>query len=582
VGPFNAWDGRRHVLRRRGTAGLWEIFIPDLGEGETYQYELIGPDGALLPLKADPFGFGAAPPPETASVVRALDGHDWADADWLARRGAAAAPDAPISIYEVHLASWKRVAGEDDRPLTYTELARDLVPYVRDMGFTHLELLPIAEHPFAGSWGYQPVGLFAPSSRHGTLAEFRMLVEACHAVGLGLILDWVPAHFPSDPHGLARFDGTPLYEYADPREGLHREWNTMIPNFGRPEVASYLTASGLYWLTEHHVDGLRVDAVASMLYRDYARAEGEWVPNAEGGRENHEAMAFLRRTNAAAREVAPGAVTMAEESTAFPGVTKPEATGGLGFDMKWNMGWAHDTLRYMTMPPEERRHHHGLVTFGLHYAFDEAFVLSLSHDEVARGKGSLLGRMPGDEAARFAALRAYLAFMWGHPGKKLLFMGCEFGQARDWDHDVSLDWDLLDDPRHRGVQRLVRDLNAALRAMPALHQRDAAPEGFAWVEGGAEEEQLFAWIRRGAEGTPDALVVVNMSATAREGRRIGVPAPGYWAERVNTDATEYGGGGMGNYGGQTADAAGHAGWPHALTLTVPPLATLVFEHAPRD
>ena len=576
IGGFNNWDGRRHAMRRRGSTGVWEIFIPRIGEGEHYKYELLGPDGTLLPQKADPFGFGSEHPPAQASVVRSLDGFGWHDDDWLARRQSAVAVDAPVSIYEVHLGSWRRVPEEGNRPLSYNELARDLVAYVKDLGFTHIELMPISEFPFEGSWGYQPIGLFAPTIRHGTLQEFRALVDACHAAGLGLILDWVPGHFPQDLHGLGRFDGTPLYEHGDPREGFHPDWNTLVFNYGRREVSNYLTANALYWLDEHHVDGLRVDAVASMLYRDYSRKDGEWVPNQRGGRENLEAIAFLQSTNTTVYGEVPGIVTIAEESTAFPGVSGMADQGGLGFGYKWNMGWMNDTLRYMAEDPINRKYHHDKMTFGLHYAFTENFVLPISHDEVVHGKGSLLDKMPGDGLSKFANLRAYLGFMWGHPGKKLLFMGCEFAQGREWDHDGSLDWHLLDNDLHRGVQRLVRDLNATYAALPALHERDTKPDGFSWVEGGAVEESLFIWLRHGSPGTKPVLVISNMTPVTREARRVGVPAAGFWAERINTDAAEYGGSGAGNLGGVQSEDIAAAGQPHSIVVTIPPLATLIF------
>ncbi|UWQ18982.1 1,4-alpha-glucan branching protein GlgB [Jannaschia sp. M317] len=577
VGDFNTWDGRRHVMRGRGTTGVWEIFVPRIGEGEHYKYEIIGADGNLLPQKADPFGFGAEHPPATASVVRALDGFDWADADWMGKRGQAIAVDAPVTVYEVHLGSWKRVPEDGNRPLSYLELADDLVRYARDMGFTHIELMPISEFPFDGSWGYQPVGLFAPTIRHGTLREFRAFVEACHVAGLGLILDWVPGHFPEDAHGLGRLDGTPLYEHADRREGFHPDWNTLVFNYGRAEVSNYLTANALYWLDEHHIDGLRVDAVASMLYRDYSRKDGEWIPNKDGGRENLEAIAFLQSTNVTVYGQLDGVVTIAEESTAFPAVSGMVDSGGLGFGYKWNMGWMNDTLRYMEEDPINRKYHHGLITFGLNYAFSENFVLPISHDEVVHGKGSLLDKMPGDGDAKFANLRAYLGFMWGHPGKKLLFMGCEFAQGREWNHDGSLDWHLLDIPQHQGIQALVRDLNATYRAVPALFERDTKPEGFEWIEGGAVEESLFVWARLGADGTKPVVVVTNMTPVLREGRRIGVPQAGHWAERMNTDALDYGGTGEGNLGGVSSEDIAASGRAQSIVITVPPLSTLIFE-----
>ncbi|MDT8346066.1 MAG: 1,4-alpha-glucan branching protein GlgB, partial [Thermohalobaculum sp.] len=512
VGDFNGWDGRRHAMRRLGDSGVWEIFVPGLGAGARYKFELRGPEGGLLPLKADPMGLGAELRPATASVVRDLHGHDWRDADWLAGRAARGNAAAPVSIYEVHAASWRRVPGGF---ADWDRLVDDLIPYAADMGFTHLELMPVAEHPFDGSWGYQPVGLYAPTARHGDAAGFRRFVGACHAAGLGLILDWVPGHFPADDHGLARFDGTHLYEHADPREGFHPDWNTLIYNFGRREVANFLIANALYWLGEHHVDGLRVDAVASMLYRDYSRGPGEWVPNVHGGRENLEAVDFLRRANAAVAAAHPGALMIAEESTAWPGVTAPTEGGGLGFGYKWNMGWMNDTLAYMAEDPVHRRWHHNKMTFGLHYAFSERFVLALSHDEVVHGKGSLIGRMPGDRWQKFANLRAYYGFMWGHPGKKLIFMGAEFGQEAEWDFAGELDWGALSDPLHAGLRRLVGDLNRLYRAAPALHQRDARADGFQWIEGAAAEASVLAWLRHGEPGTPPVAVVVNFTPVPR-------------------------------------------------------------------
>lgn len=577
VGEFNGWDGRRTPMRRRGQTGVWEVFLPGLGEGAIYKYELLSGDGRLLPQKADPFGFGAEHPPKTASVVRDLGHHRWRDSAWMDTRAGHQTIDSPISIYEVHLGSWRRVPGEGNRPLSYDELARDLVSYAKDMGFTHIELLPVSEYPFDGSWGYQPIGLFAPTIRHGTVEEFRAFVEACHAAGLGLILDWVPGHFPEDQHGLGRFDGTALYEHADPKEGWHPDWRTLVYNYGRAEVRNYLVANALYWLTEHHVDGLRVDAVASMLYRDYSRKEGEWVPNIHGGRENLEAISFLQDMNVAAYGEVPGIMTVAEESTAFPGVSAPTDVGGLGFGFKWNMGWMNDTLSYMHEDPIHRKHHHGKMTFGLHYAFSENFVLPLSHDEVVHGKGSLLDKMPGTGDEKFANLRAYFGFMWGHPGKKLLFMGGEFAQGVEWNHDSSLDWHLLDTPEHHGVQTLIRDLNRLYAETPALYQLDSKAEGFEWIEEGAAEESVFAWIRRGKGDVPPVLVVSNFTPVERSARRIGVPEPGRWIERINTDANSYGGGGRGNLGGVTSEEVAASGRAHSISLTLPPLSTLIFE-----
>ncbi|MBV8650910.1 MAG: 1,4-alpha-glucan branching protein GlgB, partial [Alphaproteobacteria bacterium] len=481
VGPFNDWDGRRWPMRLRRECGVWELFAPGLAAGTLYKYEIIGADGSLQ-LKADPYARAAEHPPGTASVIAPPTHYRWNDAAWLEERLARNDRHAPISCYEVHLGSWRRDLGAGGRYLSYRELAEQLIPYVREMGFTHIELLPITEYPFDGSWGYQPISLFAPTSRFGAPDDCRAFIDACHDAGIGVILDWVPGHFPTDPHGLIRFDGTALYEHQDPRQGFHRDWNTMIYNYGRKEVSNFLLSSALFWLREFHIDGLRVDAVASMLYLDYSRAEGEWVPNVHGGRENLEAIAFLRRLNERAFGDVPGATTVAEESTAWPAVSRPTWTGGLGFGFKWNMGWMHDTLRYMSKEPIHRKHHHNDLTFGFLYAFNENFVLPLSHDEVVHGKHSLIGRMPGDRWQKFANLRAYFGFMFTHPGKKLLFMGGEFAQEREWNHDTSLDWHLLGQPLHQGVQRWVRDLNTTYRAQPALHRLDCDPRGFEWVD----------------------------------------------------------------------------------------------------
>jgi 1,4-alpha-glucan branching enzyme len=577
IGDFNGWDGRRTLMRRRGATGVWEVFVPGLAEGEVYKYELLTADGALLPQKADPVGFGAEHPPRTGSIVRNIEGHAWSDGGWIAKRADLHRIDKPISIYEVHLGSWKRVPEDGNRPLSYLEHAAQLVPYALDLGFTHLELMPVSEFPFDGSWGYQPVGLFAPTIRFGTPAEFRTLVEACHNARLGLIVDWVPGHFPEDAHGLGNFDGTALYEHADRREGFHPDWNTLVYNYGRREVLNYLVANALYWLQEYHVDGLRVDAVASMLYRDYSRKEGEWVPNIHGGRENLEAIAFLKAMNVAVYGEVPGILTAAEESTAFPGVTTPVDADGLGFGFKWNMGWMNDTLHYLAEDPVHRKYHHSKVTFGLHYAFSENFILPLSHDEVVHGKGSLLQKMPGTMPEKFANLRAYYGLMWGHPGKKLLFMGGEFAQDREWNHDSSLDWHLLDHGPHRGVQALIRDLNRIYRETPALHELDCRREGFEWIEETSGDESVFAWVRRGSDGTLPVLVVSNFTPVERSGRRVGVPEPGYWAERINTNADIYGGDGRGNYGGVNSDQVAASGRPHSIEITLPPLTTLFFE-----
>ncbi len=577
VGGFNHWDGRRHPMRRRGGTGVWEIFVPGIAEGEAYKYEIIGEDGRTQPLKADPVGFGSQHPPQNASVVRDIRGYGWHDDDWMAARADRNARTAPISVYEVHLGSWRRRPAEGNRPLSYREAATELVDYVHDMGFTHIELMPISEFPFDGSWGYQPVGMFAPTVRHGPPHEFRDLIDAAHRKGLGVLIDWVPGHFPTDPHGLGRFDGTALYEHADPREGFHNDWNTLIYNYGRVEVKNYLTANALYWLEEYHIDGLRVDAVASMLYRDYSRAADAWVPNRDGGRENYEAIAVLQEVNVAAYGAMPGIMTVAEESTSFPGVSRPVDAGGLGFGYKWNMGWMNDTLSYMQRDPIHRRHHHHQMTFGMHYAYTENFVLPISHDEVVHGKGSMIGKMPGDRWEKFANLRAYYGFMWGHPGKKLLFMGQEFAQSSEWNHNVQLDWGCLDDPLHSGMKRLVRDLNTLYRAEPALHRFDAEPRGFDWIDANDADASVFAWTRHGGDDDPDCVVVCNFTPQERTDHRIGLPHAGTWLEALNSDAEIYGGGGRGNMGAVEARAEGHQGQPASARMVLPPLSTLILK-----
>ena len=577
VGNFNGWDGRIHPMRCRREAGVWEIFLPGVGPGALYKYEILGAGGRLQPLKADPLAFAAELRPATASVVHGLPRHDWSDRDWLAEREARQARDAPMSIYEVHLGSWMRRA--DGGWLSYDELARSLIPYAVEMGFTHLELLPVTEHPFDGSWGYQPTGLFAPTCRFGTPEDFAGFVDAAHRAGLGVILDWVPGHFPADAHGLARFDGTHLYEHEDPRKGFHRDWNTLIYNFGRNEVDNFLLASALFWLKEYHIDGLRVDAVASMLYLDYSREPGEWVPNRHGGNENLEAVALLKRINETCYAEAPGSQTIAEESTAWPGVSRPTYAGGLGFGYKWNLGWMNDTLAYMSKEPAHRRHHHGDIPFGLVYAFSETFILPLSHDEVVHGKRSILGRMPGDRWQRFANLRAYYGFMFAHPGKKLLFMGGEIGQEREWSEERALDWHLLDRPEHTGVQALIRDLNRLYRHAPALYVHDAEPAGFEWLVDHDAENSVYAFLRKGREGNPLVVAVCNFTPLPRHGYRIGVPLRAGFHERINTDAAAYGGSGVGNFGFiEAGDTPAH-GQPFSLDLTLPPLATLLLEAA---
>ncbi|MDB5415226.1 MAG: glgB, partial [Rubritepida sp.] len=520
VGDFNSWDGRRQPMRLRGDAGVWEIFVPRLLPGAIYKFELVGANGDVLPLKADPVAWQAEVPPATGSIV--------ADTGRIVPpRPLPVSGDPtrqPISVYEVHPGSWIR--GDGNAALDWEALGDKLIPYVAGMGFTHIEFLPIMAHPFGGSWGYQPLGQYAPHAPFGAPEHFARLVERCHEAGIGVILDWVPAHFPTDTHGLAHFDGTALYEHADPREGFHQDWNTLIYNLGRQEVRNFLIGSAIHWLEHYGVDALRVDAVASMLYRDYSRKQGEWVPNMYGGRENLESISFLKELSEIIAERCPGKLLIAEESTSFPGVTRKARDGGLGFDFKWNMGWMNDTLRYMERDPIYRRYDHGLMTFGLVYAFSEKFILPISHDEVVHGKGSLPAKMPGDDWQRYANLRAYLGFMWTHPGKKLLFMGCEFAQPREWSHDRSLDWHLLDDPRHGGMQRLVRDLNELYAGMPALHVLDCDPAGFRWVVLDDTEASVFAWLRFGPDGAAPALVVCNFTPVTRQGYRLGVPRSG--------------------------------------------------------
>lgn len=573
VGDFNHWDGRRHPMRPAGQTGVWEIFLPNIGDGALYKYQITGAHGAVV-LKADPIGFGSQHPPEKASVVRDISGYGWTDQDWMKTRAAHADRHRPISIYEVHLGSWRRRYDDGGRSLSYQELARDLVSYVKYMGFTHIELLPISEFPFDGSWGYQPVGLYAPTIRFGPPHEFRDLIAAAHDAGIGVLLDWVPGHFPTDDHGLAQFDGTALYEHADPREGFHQDWNTLIPNYGRREVKNYFVANALYWIEEYHLDGLRVDAVASMLYRDYSRNAGEWVPNHEGGRENYEAIAFLQEMNTAVYGADPSIMTVAEESTSFPGVSQPAHTGGLGFGYKWNMGWMNDTLRYMESDPIYRQYDHHLMTFPIDWAFTENFVLPISHDEVVHGKGSMIAKMPGTQWEKFANLRAYYAFMWMQPGKKLLFMGCEFAQPEEWNHDAELNWGAADQPAHKGVQQLVRDLNVLYRNTPALHVNDCVAAGFAWLKNDPAQS-ITGFVRYGAASDAPAVVVCNFVPVERSDFRIGVPEQGFWEEVLNTDASIYGGDNRGNLGGVAASDITADGHAHSVVITLPPLSVIV-------
>ena len=576
VGDFNSWDGRRHPMRLRQQAGIWELFVPRLGPGARYKYEIIAPYGAVLPQKADPIARAAEAAPSTASIVARAEPFDWTDAGWMAERPQRQSHDAPISIYEVHAGSWLRLPEDGNRSLNWRELAERLIPYVEELGFTHIEFLPIMEHPFGGSWGYQPLGLFAPTGRYGTPEDFAYFVDRCHASNIGVIVDWVPAHFPTDVWGLAQFDGTALYEHADPREGFHQDWNSLIYNLGRLEVKGFLIASALEWLERYHVDALRVDAVASMLYRDYSRKAGEWIPNQYGGRENLESIEFLKHLNSIVTHREHGAIVIAEESTAWPGVSQPVENGGLGFTFKWNMGWMHDTLLYMEKDPVYRRFDHHLMTFAMVYAYSEAFVLPLSHDEVVHGKGSLIRKMPGDDWQKFANLRAYYAWMWTFPGKKLLFMGCEIAQWAEWNNDASLHWDLLDHAPHRGVQTLVADLNRLYRGGPAFHATDTQPDGFRWAVSDDSANSVFAYVRRTIDGTEHYLVVSNMTPVPRSSYRIGVPVEGYWTEVLNTDAGLYGGSNLGNGGGVSTEAIPAHGQDMSLNLTIPPLATVVF------
>ena len=572
VGDFNDWNDTRHVMRRRADIGVWEIFLPDIGAGRSYKFAILGPDGTLQPLKADPFAFQSELRPKTASITTAPSAHNWGDA---AHRDSWSKLDprrVPMSIYEVHAGSWDR--DENGWYLSWDALADRLIPYVVDMGFTHIEFMPISEHPYDPSWGYQTTGLYAPSARFGDPDGFARFVDGAHRAGIGVLLDWVPAHFPVDVHGLARFDGTALYEHEDPRLGFHPDWNTAIYNFGRREVRSFLINNALFWTERYHVDGLRVDAVASMLYRDYSRKAGEWIPNDEGGRENWEAVHFLRDMNRAVYGKRDGVFTVAEESTSWPGVSTPAFDDGprtnLGFGFKWNMGWMHDTLQYFAREPIHRRHHHGEITFGLVYAFDENFVLPLSHDEVVHGKGSLLAKMAGDDWQQFANLRAYYAFMWGYPGKKLLFMGQEFAQRQEWSEDRALDWHLRCSSSHEGIRNLVRDLNRLYRETPALHARDCEGEGFEWLIGDDAANSVFAWLRK-APGEKPVAVIANLTPVARAPYRVPLPQDGRWREIINSDAHHYWGSGLGNMGG--VDAKDGAAW-----VTLPPLATIMLQY----
>ena len=576
VGDWNGWDGRSHPLRLHPGNGIWELFLPGVPEGARYKFEIVSRSGAPLALKSDPYAFGFEPDePRTASVVERLDGFAWGDGAWLAERGRRQALDAPMSVYEVHLGSWRRVPQERDRFLTYQELGDQLADYATEMAFTHVELLPVMEHPFYGSWGYQTIGYHAPTRRYGRPHDFMAFVDRLHRRGIGVLLDWVPAHFPKDSHGLAYFDGTYLYEHADPREREHPDWGTRVFNFGRREVANFLLGNALFWLERYHVDGLRVDAVASMIYRDYSRKAGEWIPNVFGGRENLEAIAFLKRLNEVVYGTHPGAVTVAEESTAWPMVSRPVHLGGLGFGLKWNMGWMHDVLEYMGNESIHRKYHHNRLTFGMLYAWTENFVLPLSHDEVVYGKRSLARKMPGDDWQRFANLRLLYGFMWAYPGKKLLFMGGEFGQSDEWNHDKSLDWHLLDQgPYHRGVQRLVADLNRQYRGRPSLHQLDCETAGFAWMDCSDADQSIVAFARFGRAPGDLTVCVCNFTPVPRHGYRVGVPRGGFYREILNTDSAYYGGSDLGNGGGVVGEAIPWHGQSHSVLLALPPLAAV--------
>ncbi len=574
VGDFNGWDGRVHPMRLLVPGGVWEIFIPDLPDGEKYKFEIRTGTGALL-KKSDPFAFAFEVPPQSASIVRDITRYEWRDGEWMARRETCGTwLDRPMSVYEAHLGSWARVPEEGNRFLTYRELAHRLVPYVKESGFSHIELLPVMEHPFSGSWGYQVLGFFAPTSRFGPPEDFKYFVDACHQAGLGVILDWVPGHFPKDAHGLAHFDGTALFEHADPRQGEHQDWGTLIFNYGRNEVRNFLLSNALFWLEEYHVDGLRVDAVASMLYLDYSRKAGEWIPNRFGGRENLEAISFLQQLNTLTHGEHPGTLTAAEESTAWPGVSRPAHVGGLGFTYKWNMGWMHDMLEYARQDPVHRRWHHNRVTFSALYMHTENFILPFSHDEVVHGKGSMLNKMPGDVWQKHATLRTLYGYMYGHPGKKLLFMGGEFGQWREWNHDRSLDWHLLDDPLHAALRRFLQDLNWHYHAEPALHQVDFEPAGFRWIDYNDNENSVVSLVRYARDARDHLVMIFNFTPVPRAQYRIGVPDDGFYAEILNSDASTYGGSNVGNDGGVHTESVAAHGFERSIRLTLPPLGCL--------
>ncbi|MDA8156609.1 MAG: 1,4-alpha-glucan branching protein GlgB [Actinomycetota bacterium] len=579
IGDFNGWNTESHPLSPRWDgSGIWEGFVPGLGHGALYKYHIVSRFGNYKADKGDPLAFFWEVSPKTASIVWDLS-YEWGDNDWMDSRKSRNSLGSPFSIYEVHLGSWRRVPEEGNRPLTYRELANYLPDYVAGMGFTHVEFMPPMEHPFYGSWGYQVLGFFAPTSRYGTPQDFMYLIDKLHQKGIGVVLDWVPSHFPDDAYGLGFFDGTHLYEHQDPKKGFHPEWKSSIFNYGRNEVKAFLTSSAMFWLEKYHADALRVDAVASMLYLDYGRREGEWIPNHYGGKENIEAIAFIRSVNEAAYTRHPDIETIAEESTAWPMVSRPPYLGGLGFGMKWNMGWMHDTLKYFSLDPIFRKYHHNDLTFSIWYAFYENFVLPLSHDEVVYGKGSLLGRMPGDDWQKFANLRALFGYMWGHPGKKLLFMGGEFGQWNEWYHEESIHWHLLQYQAHQGVNKWVQDLNALLKSEPALYERDFEMDGFEWADFSDWEGSVISFVRKGRPDHEKVLVICNLTPVVRKNYRIGVPEGGYWKELLNSDSTIYGGSGQGNMGGVEAVPVPMHGRYHSLTLTLPPLSAMFFKRA---
>ena len=575
MGDFNGWNKNRDALKERARSGIWEGFIPGVKKGHNYKYHIVSRYAGFHGEKADPLAFASETPPKTASVVWSLD-YVWGDDQWMRTRGRANGLKSPVSIYEVHLGSWRRVPEEGNRPLTYREMAVQLPEYAKEMGFTHVELMPVTEHPFYGSWGYQTTGYFSPTSRYGAPQDLMYLIDRLHQNGIGVILDWVPAHFPADAHGLEYFDGTHLYEHADPKQGVHPDWNSSIFNFGRNEVRSFLLSSALFWLDKYHADGLRVDAVASMLYLDYSRKPGEWVPNRHGGNENLEAIAFLQQFNRVVYENYPDVQTFAEESTAWPMVSRPTYVGGLGFGMKWDMGWMNDTLQYFSKDPVYRKYHHNELTFRMLYAFSENYVLPLSHDEVVHGKGSLLNRMSGDVWQKFANLRLLYGNMFAQPGQKLLFMGGEFAQWRGWDHDRSLDWHLADHEPHSGMRKWVADLNRLYRSEPALHELNCNPAGFEWVDANDSQQSVLAFLRKGLGTGAIVLAVCNFTSVPRFNYRIGVPHGGFWKEILNSDALDYWGGGLGNLGGITAEGISSHGRPYSLSVTLPPLSIVFF------